>query len=76
LGYLGEHRSRLRYKTFSEAGYRIGSGVAESGCKNVVQLRMKGPGMRWRQAGAEAMLHLCSTWKSAGTTDFYRYIAN
>lgn len=76
LGYLGEHQSRLRYKTFSEAGYHIGSGIAESGCKNVVQLRMKGPGMRWRQAGAEAMLHLCSTWKSAGAADFYQYTAN
>jgi hypothetical protein len=76
LGYLGEHQARLRYKTFSEAGYHIGSGVAEAGCKNVVQARMKGAGMRWKQAGAEAMLHLCSTWKSAGATDFYRFTAN
>jgi hypothetical protein len=76
LGYLGEHERRLRYKTFSDAGYHIGGGVAESGGKNVVQLRMKGPGMRWRQAGAEAMLHLCSVWKSAGPTDFHRYTAN
>lgn len=76
LGYLGEHQARLRYKTYSAAGYHIGSGVAESGCKNVVQIRMKGPGMRWGQAGAEAMLHLCSTWKSAGATDFHRYTAS
>lgn len=76
LGYLRAHEKRLRYKTFAGAGYHIGSGVAESGCKNVVQLRMKGPGMRWGQAGAEAMLHLCSTWKSAGTTDFHRFTAN
>lgn len=76
LGYLGEHRARLRYRTFSEAGYHIGSGVAESGRKNVVQARMKGSGMRWKQAGAEAMLHLCSTWRSAGATDFHRFTAN
>lgn len=76
LGYLQGHEKRLCYKRFSEAGYHIGSGVAESGCKNVVQHRMKGPGMRWGQTGAEAMLHLCSTWKSAGATDFHRFTAN
>jgi hypothetical protein len=76
LGYLTEHAHRLRYKTFLAAGYHIGSGVAESGCKTVVQHRMKGAGMRWGRAGAEAMLHLCSAWKSAGATDFHRYTAN
>jgi hypothetical protein len=55
----------MRYQTFREQGYHIGSGVAEAGCKAVVQARLKGPGMRWTGAGAEAMLHLrcavCST---------------
>jgi hypothetical protein len=32
--------------------------------------------MRWLQAGAEVMLHLCSSWKSAETADFYPYTAN
>jgi hypothetical protein len=75
VGYLGKHRQRMRYQTFREAGYHIGSGVAESGCKNVVQQRMKGSGMRWSQEGAEAQLQLCAHWKSAGVKDFYAYTA-
>jgi len=65
LAYLRTHARRMRYQTFREHGYHIGSGVAEAGCKAVVQARLKGPGMRWTGAGAEAMLHLrcavCST---------------
>jgi hypothetical protein len=75
VGYLSKHQSRMRYQTFRAAGYHIGSGVAESGCKNVVQQRMKGPGMRWSQKGAEAQLQLCAHWKSAGVKDFYAYTA-
>jgi hypothetical protein len=65
LAYLRTHERRMQYQTFREQGYHIGSGVAEAGCKAVVQARLKGPGMRWSRAGAEAMLHLrcavCST---------------
>ena len=65
LSYLCTHSRRLRYETFQSAGYHIGSGVVEAGCKGVVQARMKGTGMRWKRAGAEAILHLrcavCST---------------
>jgi hypothetical protein len=75
VGYLVKHQQRMRYQTFREAGYHIGSGVAESGCKNVVQQRMKGPGMRWSREGAEAQLQLCAHWKSAGVKDFYAYTA-
>jgi hypothetical protein len=73
LGYLSGHRQRMLYKTFLEAGYHIGSGVAESGCKNVVQIRMKRAGMRWSEQGAEPMLHLCSWYAShdRGTLDQY-----
>jgi hypothetical protein len=65
LAYLRTHERRMRYQTFREQGYHIGSGVAEAGCKAVVQARLKGPGMRWTREGAEAMLQLrcavCST---------------
>lgn len=68
--YLRHHAHRMRYQTFREAGYPIGSGVAEAGCKSVVQARLKGTGMRWSEAGAEAMLHLRAAWCSTGRTDF------
>ncbi len=34
------------------------SGPIESSCKNVVQQRMKGCGMRWSRKGASAMLEV------------------
>lgn len=70
LNYLMHHAPRMRYKTFREAGYHIGSGVVEAGCKATVQGRMKGAGMHWSEAGAEAMLHLRAAWRSSQQTDF------
>jgi hypothetical protein len=68
--YLRTHTHRMRYKTFREAGYHIGSGVAEASCKSVVQARLKGTGMRWSEAGAEAMLQMRAAWCSTGRTNF------
>lgn len=58
IGYLYRHRKRMTYRAFREAGYPVGSGTVESGCKVVVQGRMTGAGMRWSRAGAQAMLAL------------------
>ena len=68
--YLRTHLRRMRYQTFEQAGYHIGSGVAEAACKNVVQARFKQAGMRWSEAGAEALLHLRSLWCSTQQADF------
>jgi len=58
LRYLGERRSMLAYATFAEAGWPLGSGSVESAHKHVLQARMKGPGMRWGLATAQAMIAL------------------
>ena len=60
VGYIFNHRRRLRYKQFRQAGYPIGSGTVESACKLVMQTRMKQAGMRWSRDGAQAMLALRS----------------
>ena len=70
LNYLLRHKHRMLYRTFRQSGYHIGSGVVEAGCKATVQGRMKGVGMRWSSAGAEAMLHLRATWCTSQETDF------
>jgi hypothetical protein len=58
VGYLFANRRRMRYGTFRQAGYPIGSGTVESACKVLVQQRMKQAGMRWSRHGAQAMLAL------------------
>jgi len=67
--YLTTNRDRVRYQTFREAGYHIGSGAVESAVHHVVQQRMKRPGMRWRGPGADAMLALRSVYRSHGEWD-------
>jgi hypothetical protein len=58
VSYVFHHRRRMDYSSYRQAGYPVGSGSVESGCKVVVQERMKQAGMRWSQEGAQAMLAL------------------
>lgn len=56
VGYFQKHAHRMRYETFTEKGYQIGSGVIESACKHVVAERCKQAGMRWSEPGIDAIL--------------------
>jgi hypothetical protein len=58
VGYFYANRHRMRYRAFRQAGYPIGSGSVESGCKEVAEARLKQAGMRWSRTGAQAMLAL------------------
>lgn len=55
-GYFETNEHRMRYRQFREQGMMIGSGPVEAGCKVVVGQRLKRAGMRWTQAGADAVL--------------------
>ena len=48
----------MQYKLFKSKGYPIGSGVIEATCKQLVQLRLKRNGMRWKKNGAHCILQL------------------
>jgi hypothetical protein len=56
--YLQTHQHRLRYHLFRAAGWPVGSGVVEGGCKHVIGLRFKRQSTRWTKAGARGVLHL------------------
>ena len=56
VGYFQKHAHRMRYRTFNEKGYQIGSGVIESACKHVVAERCRQAGMRWTKPGINAIL--------------------
>ena len=55
-GYFRRNRRRMEYGQFRVAGLMIGSGPVEAACKVVVGQRLKGAGMRWSTAGADAVL--------------------
>ena len=48
----------MKYDEYLAAGYPIGSGVVEGACRHLVKDRMEQAGMRWRIAGAQAILSL------------------
>lgn len=62
IGYVVDNVERMDYPRYRAAGLSIGSGPVESSCKRLVGGRLKGPGMRWTVAGADAVLALRTTW--------------
>jgi hypothetical protein len=58
LQYLTRNRHRLNYRWFRKQGFEIGTGVVEGAVRNLVGLRLDGPGMRWGWERAEKVLHL------------------
>ncbi len=58
LTYFAAHSEYMKYDEYLAAGYPIGSGVVEGACRHLVKDRMERAGMRWRIAGAQAILSL------------------
>jgi hypothetical protein len=76
VGYIEKNEHRMDYPRYREEGLLIGSGHIEAACKAVVGQRMKGNGMRWGEAGADAVCHLRALFKSEkGQWDAYWAIA-
>jgi hypothetical protein len=58
LTYFAARCEYMKYDEYLAAGYPIGSGVVEGACRHLVKDRMEQTGMRWRIAGAQAILSL------------------
>jgi hypothetical protein len=71
--YFASNAERMRYKTFLDRGYHIGSGVVEATCKHVVAQRLDQAGMHWRQESAEAIVALRAAQLSTIPTDLTPY---
>jgi hypothetical protein len=58
IEFLDKHESHLHYDWFRYRGRPLGSGAIESAVRRVINLRLKGNGIYWREENAEAMLVL------------------
>jgi hypothetical protein len=60
IGYLSRHweAGRLRYNCFRCRGVPLGSGAIESTIRRVINLRLKGTSIFWKEANAEAVVQL------------------
>ena len=75
IAYFERNRSRMLYQTFRQAGYFIGSGVVEAGCKIVVGQRLKQSGMLWSRKGACHLLTVRCALLSGWFDDFWKHHA-
>lgn len=62
--YFTNNIERMRYDQFRTAGYMIGSGTVESGCKQIVTQRLKLPGAQWEVVGAVQTAKARAAWLS------------
>lgn len=76
LHYFVSNVSRMTYGTFRKAGYFIGSGVVEAGCKTVIGGRCKQSGMFWSEPGAENILAFRCIHSSRRVDEFWKHRLN
>jgi hypothetical protein len=58
IQYVQPRLDRTDYPAYRQQGWPIGTGMMESTARQLVGLRLKGPGMHWRTEGATAMTAL------------------
>jgi hypothetical protein len=58
VGYYRRNQAYMHYDVYLARGWPIGTGVVEGACGHLVKDRMEQAGMRWTQAGAQAVLDL------------------
>lgn len=64
VAHFSNNIDRMRYEQFRAAGYMIGSGTVESGCKQIVTQRLKLPGAQWIVSGAVQTAKARTAWLS------------
>jgi hypothetical protein len=64
VSYFSHNEKRMDYARFRAEGYLIGSGTIESGCKQIVSLRLKRAGARWTETGAVQTAKARAAWLS------------
>lgn len=67
--YVATKVESMNYSDYRQRGWQIGTGMVESTCKQLVGVRLKGPGMHWTEQGAIAITALKATdlnghWKN------------
>ncbi len=58
LTHFSKHRHRMRYHALRRDDLDIATGVIEGAIRNLVRMRLDGPGMRWSRGRSESVLHL------------------
>lgn len=76
LKYFEDNRDRLNYCWAVQAHLPIGSGQVESAARHIVQQRLKQSGMRWSDAGAQAILNLRTLHRNGDFEQYWETLAS
>jgi len=69
--YFERNAERMRYPSFRDQEFFVGSGVVEAGCKTVIGSRLKRSGMFWSVQGANAIAALRCCRLSRNFEDYW-----
>jgi len=58
IRYYENNVERMKYGSFTEKGYLIGSGAVESAHRHIIQQRLKRSGQRWSIRGAQRIANI------------------
>ncbi len=72
-GYLRRNQGYMRYDLYLSLGWPVGTGVVEGACGHLVKDRMQQAGMRWSQAGAQAVLDLRAVRLNGDWDEYWQY---
>lgn len=74
LKYLRDNVHRMPYAKWRKDDLDIGSGAVEGAVRNLVRVRLDGPGMRWGRERAERVLHLRCVLINGQWDEFTQYL--
>jgi hypothetical protein len=66
----------MRYAELRREDLDIGTGAVEGAVRNLIGIRLDGPGMRWGRDRAEKVLHLRCVLLNGQWDDFCAYLSN
>lgn len=75
IDHLNKHRHRVRYHALRRDDLDIASGAVEGAVRNLVRMRLDGPGMRWSRDRSERVLHLRCVLLNGQGDDFAAHLA-
>lgn len=74
IRYFVNNRERLIYRQLRRDDLDIGSGAVEGAVRNLVGMRLDGPGMRWSRQRSEMVLHLRCILLNGQWQEFVDYL--
>lgn len=76
IRYFEKHLPRMNYGSLRRRDLDIATGAAEGAVRNLIAVRLDGPGMRWGRGRAEYVLHLRCILVNGLWNDFVSHLAD